>query len=46
MVDGVSGGEGRRGRGVKRDYNRARMPEAERTVKTGSVFSGRDDVSD
>ena len=40
----VSGGEGKRGVGVKRD-GRARMLEAERTVETGSVFSDHDDMT-
>ena len=36
-------GKGRRGSGINRDV-RARMPEALRTVETGSVFSDRDDM--
>ena len=43
-VEGVSGGEGRRGVGVKRE-GRVRMLEAEWTIKTGSVISDCDDVT-
>ena len=37
---GGTGGEGRRWVGVKRD-DRARMPEAQRTVETGSFYLTR-----
>ena len=43
-VDGLSGGEGRRRIGIKRD-GRTKMPEAELTEETGLVFSFRDDVT-
>ena len=40
----VSGGEGRRRRGINRD-GRARMPEKLRALETGLVFSDRNDVT-
>ena len=40
MVEGVSGGEFKRGEGIKRVV-RARMLEGQRTVEMGSVFSLR-----
>ena len=40
LVEGVSGGEFKRGVGIKRVV-RARMLEGQRTVEMGSVFSLR-----
>ena len=42
-VEGISGCEGGRGRRVKK-VKRDRMPEALRTVETGSVFYDYDDI--
>ena len=41
---GEEGGSGGEGRVVKPD-GRARMPDALKTLVTGSVFSDRDDVT-
>ena len=42
--EGVSGGEEKRGIGVKRDF-RGRMLKAKSTIETCSVFSDRDNVT-